>query len=180
MLLGLFFLFMLGLLLIVFSVEFRLVTKGLVITPQIKFGVGPFRVAFPQRLLAKMSQRIRRRSFANTEAVWRGTKMAWRLSNSFLQKIDLLHLEVLIGLGDPFWTALGVGSVWTVLGPILTGLRAGNRLDKAVDVQVLPDYGDPSVQVDLHCIFRFRLGQIIVNELLRARPDFLAKERSYE
>ena len=60
-------------------------------------------------------------------------------------------------------------------GPILTGLRAGNRLDKAVDVQVLPDYGDPSVQVDLHCIFRFRLGQIIVNELLRARPDFLAR-----
>ena len=165
--LGLFLILMVPLLVIAFSVEFRLVMKGLEIAPRIRFGIGRFRVAIPQGLLGKITQRIRRRNFGSAEAALRGSKTAWRLADNLLQKIDLLHLEVLIGFGDPFWTAMGAGSLWAIMGPFLTGLSAANRLRSSLDIRVLPDYGDPSVQVYLHCIFRFRLGQIIINELRR-------------
>lgn len=166
LLLGLFLLIM-SLLLIRFSVEFRLVAEGLDIKPLVKFGIGTHLLAIPQGLLTRTSQMIRQRNFGTTEAALRGAKMALRLLDNVLQKVDLLHLEVLIGTGDPFWTAVGTGGVWALLGPLLTGLSCDNRLQTRPKIRIQPDYGDPNVQVDLHCIFQFRLGQIIINEVKR-------------
>ena len=166
LLLGL-FLLLVSLLSVRFSVEFRLVTEGLDIKPRIKFGIGRYLLSIPQGLLTKMSQMIRQRNFGTMEAALRGSKMALRLLDSVLQKVELLHLEVLIGTGDPFWTALGTGALWALLGPLLTGLSCDNRLQTRPEIRIQPDYGDTNVQVDLHCIFQFRLGQIIINEVKR-------------
>jgi hypothetical protein len=166
LLLGL-LLFLLSLLLIRFSVEFRLVVAGFDIRPRLRFGVGRCLLAMPQGLLTKTSQVIRRRNLGTWEGLRRGLRMAWRLLDNVLQKVDLLHLEVLIGTGDPFWTALGTGCLWAVLGPVLTGLSASNRLHTHPEIHIHPDYGNAHVHVDLHCIFQFRLGQIIINEVKR-------------
>ncbi len=160
-------LFMIISMLIRFSVEFRVITEGLDIKAIIKFGIGRFLITVPQGLMAKMNLRIRQRNFGTVEAAWRGSKTAWRIADNLLQQVNLLHLEVLIGTGDPFSSALGAGGIWAVIGPMLSGLSATNRLHTKPEITVQPDYGAAKVQVDLHCIFQFRLGQIIINELKR-------------
>ncbi len=166
MLLGL-FLFLIFFLVIQFTVEFKLVTHGLDVTPRLKFGIGRFLLSIPQKGLAKMSQGIRKRNFGSVEAMVKGSKLGLRLADNFLQKIDLLSLKVLIGVGDPFLTAVGVGGVWALMGPFLTGLGTKNRLNTIPEILVQPNFNESSVQVNLHCIFHFRLGQIIINELKR-------------
>ncbi|HBN96387.1 MAG TPA: hypothetical protein DDZ66_08795 [Firmicutes bacterium] len=166
LLLGL-FLFFVSLLCIRFSVEFRLIVAGLDIKPRMRFGIGRYLLAMPQGLLTKTSQMIRGRNFGTLEGALRGSKTALRLLDNVLQKVDLLHLEILIGTGDPFWTALGVGGTWAIISPLLTGLSADNRLHTHPEIRIHPDYGNANVHVDLHCIFRFRLGQIIINEVKR-------------
>ncbi len=166
LLLGLFLLFVL-LFVIPFSVEFSMLTEGLDITPRVKFGIGNFLLTLPQGMLTSISSRIRKRRFTTREAAWRGLKSGLRFLDSLAQQVSLLHLEVSIGTGDPFWTALGVGGLWAMISPLLTGLSCGHRLRTEPQIRFQPDYGEAQLRVFLHCIFQFRLGQIIVNELKR-------------
>jgi hypothetical protein len=164
-LLGLFLIILL--LMTRFSVELRVITEGLDTRSHIKFGIGKFFITVPQGVVAKMNQTIRRRNFGTLEAALRGVNIAMRSVDNLLQRIELLHLEVRIGTGDPFSTSLGVGGLWAIVGPVLTGLSFGNRLRSDPEVRIEPDYGQANVQIDLHCIFQFRVGQIIINELKR-------------
>lgn len=165
LLLGLFLI--MSILITSFSVEFWVMTEGPDIRSHIKFGIGRFLITIPPGFVARMNQTIRKRNFGTIEATWGGLKTAWRVADNLLQKVHLLHLEVSIGTGDPFSTALGTGGVWTLIGPMLTGLSASDRLQTRPEIIVQPDYAEAKVQVDLHCIFQFRLGQIIINELKR-------------
>ncbi|HKM42516.1 MAG TPA: DUF2953 domain-containing protein [Limnochordia bacterium] len=165
-LLGLFFI-LVALLFVRFSVEILLVTDGLEFTPGIKLGIGRFLVAIPQGFLVKASHRIRERNFVTTEATLRGVKVAARSLDNLLQRIELFHLEVRIGTGDAFWTSLGAGGLWAIVGSLLAGLGSGNRLKAEPEIRIQPDYDQTSIRVHLHCIFQFRVGQIIINELKR-------------
>lgn len=166
MLLGLFFLFIfLMIMLIHFSVEFKLITEGLEIKPQIKIWIGPFSLWFPPTWLEKMGRRYQDRNFQSMERALPSLGKFLRVFNKFLQIIELFHLRVLVSTGDPFFTALGCGGLWAVISPFMTGLSTGHRLRTDPQIIIQPDYGKPGFQVYLHCIFQFRLGQIIINEL---------------
>lgn len=148
-----------------FSVEFRLVTEGLNIHPRLRFGVGRVLFTMPQGMIKRLNQAFRKKSLGSFESAVRGFKAGFRLLDNFLQTIELLHLEVQIGTGDPFSTALGTGGIWALISPVLSGLNADNRLRTLPEIRIEPDYDEVNLQVDLHCIFQFRLGQIIINEV---------------
>ena len=150
-----------------FSVEFSMLSEGLDVKPRVKFGIGRCLLALPQGMLTTVSARIRTRNLNTAEAAWRALKLGLRVLDSFLQKVNLLHVEVLIGTGDPFWTALGVGGLWAMISPFLTGLSLSDRLQAEPEIRIEPDYDSAHLRVWLHCIFQFRLGQIMVNELKR-------------
>lgn len=165
-LLGL-FVFLAIVLCVRFSVEVHLVTEGLKLNPGIRFGIGRFLITIPQGVLTKTGQRLRQRNFGTMEAGLRAIRLAMRSIDSLLQRIELLHLEVRIGIGDPLWTSLGAGGLWAIIGSFLAGLSSGNRLRSEPEIQIHPDYVQTHVQVYLHCIFQFTVGQIIINELKR-------------
>lgn len=170
MLLGLFLvLFLLVLLLITFSVEFELHLLNNDVKIRVRFGIGHFFIiALPNRLLKTMGQRIQTRNLNTLDDALQGLNTALRVLGSFLQKIELLQLEVLFSLGDALWTSLGCGGLWATLGPFLAALDASDRLQNAPQIVIQPDYGEAKVKAHIHCIFHFRLGQIIRNEIKRA------------
>lgn len=167
MLLSLFFVFLVLLLITVFKINVSVVTNGLELKTKIQVGVGPVSLTIPQFVVAKITEIMQRGGFESLDQVWGRLQTALRMSDSFLQKIDLFELQVVVGTGDPFLSALGCGGIWALLGPFLTGLSMGNRLTRGPEISIQPDHSAPAFQVNFHCIFRFRLGQIIVNELKR-------------
>lgn len=165
-LLGL-FLFLLLLLWVRFSVEVELVTEGSKLNSGIRFGFGRLLLPIPPGLLTKTGQRIRERNFTTIEGGLRALKLTLRSMDSLFQRIELLHLEVQIGTGDPFSTSLGVGGLWAIIGSVLATFSSSHRLQSEPEIRIQPDYSQAHIQVYLHCIFQFRVGQIIINELKR-------------
>ena len=167
MLLSLFVLFVVFLLTAAFRVEIDVALDRDAIQPKLRVGVAGVSFSVPKRLLTKMSSTIRQRNLGNPEQLLRGMKLGLRLLDSFVQMVELFHLKAIIGTGDPFWSALSCGGVWSLLGPFFAGLSAGNRLESVPEISIQPDFDEVRLALYLHCIFRFRLGQIIINELKR-------------
>ncbi|NMB00520.1 MAG: DUF2953 domain-containing protein [Firmicutes bacterium] len=155
--------------------ELEFSSNGLEPRTILRVGIGRFFLNVPKRALTKMSQMIRSRNLQSLGQLFASLKTGLRLVDSFLQRIDLLDLQVIIGTGDPFFSALGCGGVWGLLGPFLTALSTGNRLRVDPQIMVQPDFKEPQLKVHLHCIFRFRLGQIIINELRRVTFAWYAR-----
>ena len=70
-----------------------------------------------------MSSTIRQRNLGNPEQLLRGMKLGLRLLDSFVQMVELFHLKAIIGTGDPFWSALSCGGVWSLFGPVFCWLE---------------------------------------------------------
>lgn|GEM_PF-3374188 len=79
----------------------------------------------------------------------------------FVREILSLEADIALGLADPMVTATLCGGVWAVWGPLLSVLSASSRLKCRPRLSVTPLYNGLDVQLRFHCIFRFRLGQII-------------------
>src|SRR5690554_2396135 len=122
MLLGLFFLLILVLLVVAFRIDFRIITDGFNLQPHLEVGVGPLSLVIPRRLLAKMAQILQSGGFQSLEQIFARLHTALRIFDSFVQRIDLLRLQVVVGTGDPFLSALSCGGIWALLGPFLTSL----------------------------------------------------------
>lgn len=167
MLLGLFLLLLPVLLFINFSVDIELIASGLDVRPAVRFGIGGLLFPMPTRLVTKLVQMFRNQDISTLENFVTSSRLSLRILNNLFQKIKLLHLEILLSLGSPFLTSVSVGGLWTILGPLLTEMSASNRIDTTPKILIEPDYGIPKFQLHLHCIFQFRLGQIIINELSR-------------
>lgn len=169
MLLSLFLLLLvLFLLTAVFEVEVELEADGRRVHPVIRAGLAGLTLTIPPRLLRKVNELVRRRNLHSPEQLLRGLKLGLWLMDSFVQRVQLFHLQAVIGTGDPFWSALSCGGLWSLLGPLFTGLSAGGRLKEAPQITIEPEFERPCLRVYLHCIFSFRLGQIMINELKRA------------
>lgn len=169
MLLSLFLLvFFFLLLTAAFRVELEITLDRNHLQPRIRVGLGPFFVAVPRRLLSKASAMIRRRNLKSPEELLRSLQLGLRLADSFVQSVELFHLQAVIGTGDPFWSALSCGGLWSVLGPFFSGLSASQRLKTAPQVTVQAEFEQVRLGLYLHCIFSFRLGQIIISQLKRA------------
>lgn len=168
LLLGLFLLLSILLLLFVkFSVDLQFISQGMEMSLNFHLGIGPYLIAIPPIITTKISQMIRDRPINDLEEIFRSLWMTLGFLDNFLRDIKLFDLKVLFGIGDPFYTALGCGGLWAILGPFLGNIRGNNRLKKDPKVSIQPNYGQFDLQIDLHCIFQFRLGQIIINELKR-------------
>lgn len=103
----------------------------------------------------------------------RGQQMG-RAAVLLVQEIVSLHLDLKVGLADPFLTAAACGSAWAALGLLLAGLQARVRLLSAPRIAVTPQHGQPGIAVNLACIFRFRLGQII-RDVIRSLAGAVAQ-----
>ncbi|HHY15553.1 MAG TPA: DUF2953 domain-containing protein [Firmicutes bacterium] len=168
MLLGLFLLIgLLLLLLLKFSVDFELNTSDLSMKPTISMGVGPLRAAVPASLLAKIGTLLRGRPLRDVRDAVGRANTAIRIVDNLLQEVDLLHLEIWFGLYDPYWTALGCGGFWAVLGSLLSALGSKPRFKVEPRIAVHPDFSQAALRISLRCIFRFRVGQIIFSEMKR-------------
>lgn len=174
-LLSLFLLLLFLVLSVNFTMDVKLQLNAEGVSIHFKVGLGRYLVGVPSFALKKMRGLIQSRNLQSLPEILNGLKLGLRFLDNLLQKIDVFHLQVIIGTGDPFLSALGCGGVWALLGPILTALGIDNRLTTAPEIQVQPDYQAANFQVRLHCIFRFRLGQIIVNELRRVTFAWYAK-----
>jgi hypothetical protein len=168
MLLGLFLsLLVLIVLAIKFSMDLRFSFDDLGVKYVLRLRLGPFFVAVPAKMTARMERMIGNQPLDSVQEVLQDFWAVWRSLDYFLQEIKHFQLEVLFGFGDPFWTALGCGGLWATVGALLSSLEASNRLKETPEVVIQPDYSGVSLQVQLYCIFQFRLGQIIVKELKR-------------
>lgn len=159
------------LLLLKFSVDFELNTSDLSMKPTISMGVGPpLRAAVPPAsLLGKIGTLLRggRPLRDVRDAVGGRANTAIRIVDNLLQEVDLLHLEIWFGLYDPYWTALGCGGFWAVLGSLLSALGSKPRFKVEPRIAVHPDFSQAALRISLRCIFRFRVGQIIFSEMKR-------------
>lgn len=167
MMLGLLFLLFLLILFINFSVELELIVKGTELKPVVRFGVGRLLFPVPAGLLTKAGQVLRNRDVSTMEKLMKSLNTGLRILDNFLQKIKFFQLEIVLSLGNPFWTSLTVGGLWGVLGPLLTEMSASKRFDTSPKIVIEPNYGIPDFRLHLHCIFQFRIGQIIISELNR-------------
>ncbi|MFZ3101921.1 MAG: DUF2953 domain-containing protein [Desulfitobacteriaceae bacterium] len=95
---------------------------------------------------------------------------------SELQKVNLkfnrgIHCTFLrchceIGFRDPVQTALVVGSLWAILGTSLARFYRQVTMDTDhPQVQIIPQFQKPGISCEIHCIFKLRLGHIIITGL---------------
>ncbi|MGI6453863.1 MAG: DUF2953 domain-containing protein [Syntrophomonadaceae bacterium] len=83
---------------------------------------------------------------------------------SFLEKtlIETLEWKTVLGCDDAMDTAIASGGWWTLKGIILSLLTSKSTV-KDFRIDVKPDYRPgPSLNSELHCIFRIRIVHIIL------------------
>lgn len=155
-------------LLVPFTVEFELSVSSDAVQPGLKLGIGPLRVAVPKALLHRAREMVRQRGYANLAQLRKGSGVAAWLLDRFVQRIEVLELQARIGTGDPFWSALCCGGAWAILGPVFAAPGVAVRMRKEPRISIHPDFERTFLELYLHCIFSFRLGQIMIEELKRA------------
>ncbi|NMA60596.1 MAG: DUF2953 domain-containing protein [Firmicutes bacterium] len=168
MLLGLFlFILILVVLLVRFSMDLSFNLEDFSVDYTVRLRLGPYFLAIPAKMTTRMTRMVGNQSLNNFEDVLQNLLRVWSSLDYFFQEIEYLQLDVLIGVGDPFLTALGCGGLWAVVGSFLNGLSSSNRLKNTPEVRIEPNYSGLSLQISFYCIFQFRLGQIIIKELKR-------------
>lgn len=71
------------------------------------------------------------------------------------------HFE--IGFPDPVKTALYTGSLWAITGTFLARLYRQVTMDTDhPHIQIIPQFQKPGFSCEIHCIFKLRMGHIII------------------
>lgn len=66
------------------------------------------------------------------------------------------------GTGDPLSTATLYGVLWGVKSSVLSFLHRQIKFDAKPDIQVIPDFQNSRLDLIFDCIFRVKLGYIII------------------
>ena len=75
----------------------------------------------------------------------------------------VLEWELEIGYKDPVHTALAAGALWAALGVSVARLYRQITMEMPKPlINVVPRFQTPGFSCDLHCIFRLRIGHIIL------------------
>ena len=106
-----------------------------------------------------------------------------KLVRSFLGKITIKKFEwhTLIGIGEAMSTAVLCGAVWSAKGGIIGIISNYFRLAVMPVVSVTPNFNQFTSQIQLKCIFQFRIGNAILAgmKLVKywkgGRPNFKTK-----
>ena len=91
-----------------------------------------------------------------------------------VQEILSLNLQMVLGLADPFLTAAACGCAWAALAPLVVALEAKSLLLSYPRISITPSYQRAALEIRFHCIFRFRLGQII-RDMVRTVASSMAQ-----
>lgn len=111
------------------------------------------------------------------DVIWHKPRLAKRIAkriscqveqyNIFLDRIhshvycDRFYCKICLGTDDAAATCLLIGCLRALNGALLVWLRPFIHFSTAPVVQFVPVFGDPALAVDLKCIFRIRLGNVI-------------------
>lgn len=79
-------------------------------------------------------------------------------------KIDYLKWKTEIGLEDAALTAVSVGVAWSLKYNILSLISQKSSVKK-VSIDVIPNYSNIIFEVDLNCIIRIKIVNIIITAL---------------
>lgn len=82
-----------------------------------------------------------------------------------VRTIETFEWRTEIGTGDAASTGALAGGLWAVKGGIVGALAKNHVFLRAPRLSVIPDYNRPRFSLEMRCIFRFRLGDIIVAAL---------------
>ena len=76
-------------------------------------------------------------------------------------RFDQLHCNIKFGMEDAAGTALAAGSFWLVRGLLLPAMYSRMALGVRPVCRITPVFGKDILAVELECILRIRLGNII-------------------
>ena len=143
---------------------------------KVLFCMGRFCMPLPTRTLGRMSPVTNREGVSKIVDRIHGLRRRYSLLTRFVQEVRQFDLSITLGAGDPFFTAVTCGGLWSLLSSMMPVLLKNSQLKCEPRVSISPDYGEPRLLVNFHCIFQFRLGQIIIEEL-RHLSSFLVGGR---
>lgn len=74
-----------------------------------------------------------------------------------------LSWKTTIGLGDPAFTGMATGAVWSLKGFVYRVFRSNvGYMLKPPEFSVVPCFNDTCFKLDFNCIFDMRIGHIII------------------
>lgn len=96
----------------------------------------------------------------------------WIRQSTYAVKQTLRHLQVRsikvdveLGTGDPVVTGFAIGSAWAVLGTLLAVGESMVQIQKPPQVDVRPNFQAMTLNTDLNCIARMRVGHAMLGIL---------------
>jgi len=131
--------------------------QGLALLEKTKIGT-PWQRSFSERL------RFPRTSAEMLRAYYRYRKLLNYLKG-FIERSSCkqLHWETEVGFQDYALTGVAVGLTWAGKGAVLGYMSRSMRIEQNnVRVNVIPRFGKSCLSSCFHCIFKSRLGHIIV------------------
>lgn len=119
-----------------------------------------------QRFLKKTLKLL----FYEPDRFWRLIKLAKHIFHDYRKYMDKLstgihcekfELKASYGFDDAALTGLFMGIWGSVLQLLLTAVRNRIMLDTKPSIQIQPNYKQRQLELELSCIFRIRLGNVI-------------------
>ncbi|NLJ81036.1 MAG: DUF2953 domain-containing protein [Firmicutes bacterium] len=147
-----------------FAVKVEAEYENLQLELALYVGLGTKFLQVPPFLLRKLEQKIRSSPAKSLSQLRRRFRFFTSVLDRLIMEISSLNLHISFGVLDPFWTALANAGLWTFVGPFVAGLES--RFSEAPVIKTEPHFGGYQLRIAFRCIFRFRLGQIILNELV--------------
>lgn len=74
---------------------------------------------------------------------------------------ERLSWRVSYGSEDAAFTGVITGVIWAISGSILTTLKKRISFEKKPEVKIYPNFNKPGLEVELRCIFRMTVGNVI-------------------
>ncbi len=79
-----------------------------------------------------------------------------------VQRIERFSFRTVVGTGDAAVTSYVTGSLWAMTSILTAWLRRRYRFLSAPVYHVVPDFDRSRIALEIDCIFRFTIGEIIV------------------
>jgi hypothetical protein len=147
-----------------FAFYWRVFGLGISLTPMVRFvgrnTIARIHKALPRPDAVKPRELLSKLRDLAQGVRTQGRSMA-RTAHLFAREIVSFRLHLALGLADPFLTATACGGAWAVLGPVFGALQSSVTFLSPPGITVSPQHDSLGVGLSVHCIFRFRLGQII-------------------
>lgn len=89
---------------------------------------------------------------------------------SSVRSIDILEWHTKIGSGDAATTSYLIGGLWAVKSTLVGWLRSRYVFLSQPLYSAVPDYETAGLALEVRCIFRFTIGEIILALVKRSLP----------